>query len=108
MNPSTYLYLHYDYEYKYGLKGLHQALNHYPPALIPVEALWQRLRDRNIAYLMGSKDRGVGDERPEAMQQGSNRQARFQAWLTFLDRQGFPTNDTFFTVAGVSHDAGQM
>jgi hypothetical protein len=108
MNPSTYLYLHYDYEYKYGLSGLQQALEHYPPALVSNETLWHRLKGRHITYLMGSKDRGIGDERPEAMRQGSSRQKRFQAWLNFLNQHGVSTNNAFFHVPGASHDASQM
>ncbi|UZJ55477.1 hypothetical protein CBS101457_004797 [Exobasidium rhododendri] len=108
MNASTFLYLHQDYKYKYGLAGLEQALSQYVPALSPVETLWRRLKDRDVYYLMGTEDRGIGDERPEAMRQGCDRQERFRAWLAFLQQHGVSTTDTSFYVAGVSHDAGQM
>lgn len=70
MNPSTYLYTHHDFEYKYGLAGIHVALAHYPSALVSTEQLRYRVKKRNVHYMHGAKDNGVGDDRPSAQLQG--------------------------------------
>jgi hypothetical protein len=108
MSPSTYVYLDYDQEYKYGLCGIDQALSHYPPGLVDVLQLWQRLQRRQIHYLLGGKDHGIGDDRPAAMVQGANRLERFEGWKLYISRHGLATRDNFTIVARVGHDAGQM
>jgi hypothetical protein len=73
MNASTFVYLNND-EYKYGLKDIEQTLSCYRPALVDVGQLQQRITSRRVHYLQGAADKGIGDDRGEAMKQGEGRE----------------------------------
>lgn len=70
MNPSTYLYPDMQYDYKYGLNNIQSALSMYSPALKPISELFERMKSRQVHFLIGMRDKGVGDDREEAMKQG--------------------------------------
>jgi pimeloyl-ACP methyl ester carboxylesterase len=108
MNPSTFLFLN-DRPYKYGLYD-RQAIvpAAYTPAHYQTADLIQRLSRRHVHYLNGSNDKGVGDDREEAMRQGANRLARAATWQDHLSTLGIHTPGRAHIVPGVSHDAGHM
>ena len=75
MNSSTYMYLNNE-EYKYGLRNMGETLSCYRPAFVDINELQHRIRSRQIHYLQGALDKGVGDERDDAMKQGKIRAKR--------------------------------
>lgn len=69
MNSSTFMYLNNE-DYKYGLRNLDQTLSCYRPAQVDINELQNRIRSRQVHYLQGASDKGVGDDRDDAMKQG--------------------------------------
>lgn len=83
MNASTHFYPINEYNYKYGLRGIEQSLFCYAPALVESQQLYFRIKNQRVHYLQGAADRGIGDDRPEAMKQG-----QFQCLDSIKDKRG--------------------
>lgn len=67
-----------------GFEDLSRQLSHYlrPEDPTTPDFYMQRLvYDRKVAFVHGSKDRGAGDERPEAMAQGKSFLSVYHVWL---------------------------
>ncbi|KAK0526184.1 hypothetical protein OC842_005274 [Tilletia horrida] len=133
-NPSTFLYLDGDRprpgsndddddakhvegynHYKYGLEGIDDSLGEYFRLLGTAQqggkALWRRFtQEREVHYIEGDRDHGVGDERPQAYAQGKDRIDRLKnyiAWASSPERGGhWPEGHTVEWAPGVAHDAG--
>ncbi|CBQ71375.1 conserved hypothetical protein [Sporisorium reilianum SRZ2] len=83
MNPASYLYFNAERPgapaadanvYKYGFNQLASKVSTYRGIENSQDAqfyLDRMLRERTVAFLHGEADRGVGDDRPEAMAQGA-------------------------------------
>ncbi|CDU24344.1 uncharacterized protein SPSC_03415 [Sporisorium scitamineum] len=83
MNPASYVYFNSDRSgppaleanvYKYGFEKLNSKLPTYRGIRNDQDAqfyLNRMLCERHIHFLHGEEDRGVGDDRPEAMAQGT-------------------------------------
>ncbi|KAL9931241.1 hypothetical protein V8E36_009918 [Tilletia maclaganii] len=100
-------------EYKYGLERVQFHLGEYYRRVVAHggggRALWHRfVREREVHYVNGAADRGVGDERPAAFAQGKDRVDRFKnyiVWASTDDRgDAWPRAHTVDWVHGVAHD----
>ncbi|KIS66008.1 uncharacterized protein UMAG_11203 [Mycosarcoma maydis] len=121
MNPASYLYFTPERAgppaagmnvYKYGLEDIGTKLSTYRGLPDHRDArfwLHRMLGERRIHFVHGENDRGVGDDRPEAMAQGANRVERacnYHAHLQQLQSM-HATQKCLWTanwVPGVKHD----
>nr|CDI56702.1 uncharacterized protein BN887_03422 [Melanopsichium pennsylvanicum 4] len=96
-----------------GFEGLSEKMYTYPGIDLGAQSFIDRfLRERQVHFIHGSADVGMGDERAQAMAQGANRVERAQNYQLHLDQMaakiGVRGKWTVDWVAGVGHDGRSM